>query len=106
MTDADISITYGFEGSDCTRPYYITLKRKDITVEEFIKWVLTQTREWGYISVGGKNPFKSDYSLEYKYGVAKGDSFIPKKILTSVISEVSGSGGWTRSDYHLTLKRR
>lgn len=106
MTDVDISITYGSEGSDCTRPYYITLNRKDITVEEFIKWVLKQTREWGYISVGGKNPFKSDYSLAYKYGVALGDGIIPQNILKSVVSKASGSGGWTRSDYHLTIKRR
>lgn len=106
MTDSDISITYGFEGSDCTKPYYIILKRKDITVEEFIKWALSQTREWGYISVGRKNPLKADYSLEYKYGVAKGDSVIPQNILKSVVSEASGSGGWTRSDYHLTIKRR
>ena len=105
MNDNDISITYGPEAGDCTRPYYITLKRKDITVDEFIKWVLKQTREWGYISIGGKNPFKSDYSLEYKYGVVKANGIIPKGILTSVISEASGSGGWTRSDYQLTIKK-
>lgn len=105
MNNDDISITYGPEAGDCTRPYYITLKRKDITVDEFIKWVLKQTREWGYISIGGKNPFKSDYSLEYKHGVAKGNGIIPKGILTSVISKASGSGGWTRSDYQLTIKK-
>lgn len=106
MTDADISISYGPQGGDCTGPYYITLHRSDITVDEFIKWVITQTREWGYISIGGKHPFKPRYSFEYKHGIAKGDGVVPKKILASVISKVSGGGGWTRSDYHLEIKKR
>lgn len=109
MDKFDMSISYGPEAGDCTRPYYITLKRKNITVEEFIKFILSDPdwkHEWGYIDIFTKKrqmPFNPVHQLEYSKGEAKGNNFIPKKILESPIKQVYGSGGWTRSDFDILI---
>lgn len=110
MNKFDMIISYGPEAGDCTRPYYITLKRKDITVEEFIKFILTDPdwkREWGYFDIFTNKkqmPFKPKYALAYSKGETKGNSVIPNKILQSTIKQISGSGGWSRSDFDILIK--
>lgn len=110
MNKFDMIISYGPEAGDCTRPYYITLKRKDITVEEFIKFILTDSdweREWGYFDIFTNKkqmPFRPKYALSYSKGEAKGTSVIPNKIMQSTIKQISGSGGWTRSDFDILIE--
>lgn len=109
MDKFDMSIYYGPEAGDCTRPYYITLKRKNITVEEFIFFILSDPdwkHEWGFFDIFTSKkqmPFRPKYQLEYLRGAAKGNMVIPKKILESTIKHISGSGGWTRSDFDILI---
>lgn len=108
MTSKDITITYGNEIGDCTRPYYVTLGRSDITVEEFIKYVMDELKsEWGYIRIYERNivnPWSADYEFEYSHGVAKSSEVIPPYVLASCIKTLSGSGGWSRSDWDIIIE--
>ena len=108
MTSKDITITYGEEVGDCTRPYHVTLNRSDITVKEFIDYVLSERKsEWGYIRIynwGNKAPWDADYKFEYKHGEAKVDEVVPSRILASCIKQLVGSGGWSRSDWDIIIE--
>lgn len=108
MTSKDITITYGNEIGDCTRPYYVTLNRSDITVKEFIDYVLSEQKsEWGYIRIYNwkiKTSWDADYEFEYRHGVAKADEVIPPYVLASCIKTLSGSGGWSRSDWDIIIE--
>lgn len=108
MTSKDITITYGVEAGDCTRPYHITLNRSDITVKEFIDYVLSELKsEWGYIRIYNwkiKTPWDADYEFEYRHGVAKADEVVPSWILASCIKQLAGSGGWSRSDWDIIIE--
>lgn len=96
-------ITYGPQGSDCTGPYYITLKR-ECTVREFIEyWLSHYSNEWGYFGIAvSSSESLSDLIFgnprcEYKWGKVITEP-LPDAILDSKIKRVTGSGGWSNSD--------
>lgn len=88
----------GQAGGDCTGPYYITLKR-ECTVREFMEYWMQKQQEWGYFGIddGLGTPFGNP-QCEYRYGEIITSPF-PEEILNAKIRHVSGSGGWTRSDF-------
>lgn len=91
-------------GSDCTGPYRVTFS-KPMTVGKFIEEVLdTFSTEWGFIDVIPQKIFDGAkaYHLEYKYGQII-FSNVNSDVLTKEIKDVKGSGGWTRSDYHVYI---
>lgn len=89
----------GPQGSDCTGPYHITLLR-ECTVREFIDEWLKNKQEWGYLGIANNKQFNifGDPCCKYRYGKIVGD-FLPQNVLDSKIKSVSGSGGWSRSDF-------
>lgn len=105
-----IDIKYGKAYGDETSEYLITYS-DGMTVGEFIEEWLKNEREWGYFGIY-YDPKKftleecreKGISLfgypccEYAYGKIKGDT-LPSEYLDKQIIGVSGSGGWTRSDF-------
>ena len=109
IIDREIAFTLkpvGSEGSDCTRPYNVTLNR-DFTVAELIlaivKGVDAHARlEWGYIGIHeGYYPFTNE-RCEYRDGKIISND-IPDEILCKKVISVRASGGWSRMDYCLTV---
>lgn len=89
------------EGSDCTAPYDVILD-KEYTVEEFVKAVLSNIREWGEIriDIGAKSYFANP-TYAYKYGellVPIQDDFLHKKVTSA-----SAHGGWSLMDYFIHI---
>ena len=95
-----VNISYGPQGSDCTGSYYITPK-KSFTVRDFVNAVIADTREWGYIGIAATRVIFGNPNIEYKYG--KLIANFPDEILNKQVLELSGSGGWSRSDYILKI---
>ena len=95
-----VNISYGPQGSDCTGPYYNTTK-KSFTVRDFVNAVIADTREWGYIGIAAPRAIFGNPNIEYKYG--KLIANFPDEILNKQVLELSGSGGWSRSDYILKI---
>jgi hypothetical protein len=87
------------EGSDCTTPYEVILD-KPYTLGAFIKQILIQRpNEWGYFEVP---PY-----VERSYKNSKLISFnFSYDILDELVESVTASGGWSRMDYHITLKQK
>lgn len=97
-----VSISYGSMGGDCTCRYYID-KKQEFTVQDFVSAVLENTAEWGSIYIY-TNKSDYDYKIEYAHGKLK--NTIPDNILTKQVYELNGCGGWSLSDYNLTLKKK
>ena len=95
-----VNISYGPQGSDCTGPYYI-IPKKSFTVRDFVNAVIADTREWGYIGIAVPRAIFGNPNIEYKYG--KLIANFPDEILNKQVLELSGSGGWSRSDYILKI---
>ena len=95
-----VNISYGPQGSDCTGPYYITPK-KSFTVRDFVNAVIADTREWGYIGIAAPRATFGNPNIEYKCG--KLTANFSDEILNKQVLELSGSGGWSRSDYILKI---
>ena len=95
-----VNISYGPQGSDCTGLYYITPK-KSFTVRDFVNAVIADTREWGYIGIAAPRATYGNPNIEYKCG--KLTANFSDEILNKQVLELSGSGGWSRSDYILKI---
>ena len=90
-------------GSDCTGPYKVDISMP-MTVREFIDEILTNYKsEWGYIGIYKKGEWFGYPRCEYKWG--KLLYSLPKEYLDKQIEKVSGSGGWSRSDFILHLAK-
>lgn len=90
------------EGGDCTAPYAVDLGG-EYTVREFIRDVLLDKREWGYIGIDiGHNSIFGDPCCEYSHGGLK--TSLPAEFLTMKVVSAKASGGWSRMDYLLTTE--
>lgn len=87
----------GPDFGDCTASYKIILD-KEYRLIDFITAVLSRESEWGYIGLRCEKSFLGNPCCEYKYGKIIKNS-IPRRTLTKKITNVSGSGGWSRMDY-------
>ena len=89
------------EGGDCTAPYEVDLGG-EYTVGDFIRDVLIDDREWGYIGIyNGKDIFGNP-NCEYSHGELK--TTLPDDFLGMKIVNATASGGWSRMDYLLTVE--
>ena len=96
-----VNISYGPQGSDCTGSYYITPK-KSFTVRDFVNAVIADTREWGYIGITAPRTIFGSPNIKYEWGKLTTANF-SDEILNKQVLELSGSGGWSRSDYILKI---
>ena len=72
---------------------------KEYTVDEFIKTIVSNKRDWGKISVNINN---SNSTIEYKYGKLKSDIFT-SNILNYKVKSVKSTGGWSNMNYYITI---
>ena len=112
---ADIDFYTGRMGGDCTSAYYITLKR-DFTVKEFVERVLKawNSSEWGSITVEQREVTlergllnlnrTAMVSLDYRNGDIIRESAHFKDYYDRIIEKVSGSGGYSASNYLIIVK--
>lgn len=99
-----ISVTYGKHYGDDTWDYLITTDNK--TVGDFIREVLKNKNEWGYFGIYNSKTISAfgNPRCEYSFGDIIGDP-LPQEYLSKEIKSVSGSGGWSRSDYLFVVER-
>ncbi len=93
-----IEIKYGKEYGDSTSEYFI---RTDCqTVGEFIdEWLSTEKGECGTFGIKSKEePFLGEPKCEYKNGKIISEP-LPKRFLNKKIKSVTGSGGWSLSNF-------
>ena len=112
-----ISRTCVKECSDATCDYDLRI-RPDTTLSEFVNSILSDTTEWGCITVrqGGFPNLGIDgwlvIDIWYRYGVIErmrtsyGISSVTFDDISSrhIYDECKANGGWTRMDYTVTLK--
>lgn len=94
----------GPTGGDCTAPYYVDLKGTP-TVRDFINAVLDDKSEWGYIGIYNKNSIFGTPNIEFRYGETKISDEM-EEYLDKIIIDAVASGGWSRMDYILVLKKK
>lgn len=88
---------------DCTAPYSVT-NYKAKKVGELIQEILKEKpKEWGYIGIKDGCSIFGNPECEYRYG--KLLNTMPGDILEAEIEKVSSSGGWSRMDYLITIKK-
>ena len=99
-----INITYGKPYSDDTWEYIITTDNK--TVGDFICEVLKDKDEWGYFGIYDSKTISAlgNPKCEYSDGRIIGKP-LPQEYLNKEIKSVSGSGGWSRSDFLFMVER-
>lgn len=91
-----IRIRYGKSYGDETNEYIISYP-EGMTVREFIDEWISDEREWGFFKLFNRSGY-----CEYRYGKIITDP-LPDEILDSPIKRVSGSGGWSRSDFNFVI---
>lgn len=104
MNSDKIRINYGAFHGDETWDYIITYP-EGMTVREFINEQLADKREWGYFGIYNHNQYwfeKGNPSCQYRKGEIINEP-LPDNVLDSVIKDVSGSGGWSRSDFKFVI---
>lgn len=98
-----IRITYvGPTSSDCTSPYMVDIS-KPMLVGDFIEEYLKEyPREWGYFGIRDGHTIFGNPQWEYRYGqlLSKPDD----RWFGRKIKSVTGSGGWSRSDFLFELE--
>ena len=97
-----IDINYAASYCDATYKYIVTYP-EGMTVREFInEWMTVHKNEWGFFKVHHKRT-KRDVTCWYTDGEIEKGSGFNEETLNSVISEVNGSGGWSRSDFIIVI---
>ena len=96
-----IEIRHGRTGSDCTSQYYVTVPN-GMTVREFIDEWMEDTSEWGYFGINNGVSVFGSPRCEYSHGEIVTNP-LPDNYLDAPIKSVSGSGGWSRSDFIFTI---
>lgn len=98
-----INIKYGKAYSDDTWEYIVTTDCK--RVGDFInEWLDNYPKEWGKIRILLPDVDYFDCpACEYQYGVIILNPFMKEDLDRSIVS-VSGSGGWSCSDFNIRVK--
>lgn len=99
-----IRVQYGKTHSDSTSDYIV--KTDAMSVGDFIReWMQTHPQDWGYFRIRfpeSSNPF-GDLECEYSRGVLISE--LPDRYLLAPIRNVSGSGGYSLSDFMFDIDR-
>ena len=97
---------YGKDYGDQTREYIIKLYPNN-TVRNVIQDIISNPREWGYIELK-LGDWKERYynRLEYGHSVVINLDKVTywKDKLDKKVISITGSGGWSRSDYQLEIE--
>lgn len=102
LNDSRIYVSIGRTGGDETSPYYIRFK-EPITVRDFVKAQLKDTREFGVINIYDKTMNNNAlYCLTYDRGKITGGR-IPESYYNLIVEDAGGSGGWGRSDFNVIV---
>lgn len=96
-----VNVRHGSYGGDQTCPYYMEIK-KEFTVKDFVNAVISNESEWGYIGINDRESIFGNPKIKYSHGTIITNNF-DEDILNKIVTNISGSGGWTRSDYLLTI---
>ena len=103
LNDSRIDVSIGRTGSDETAPYHIGFN-KPISVRDFVKAQLKDTREFGTIRVYDKTMDNSSLCyITYDRGNVTGGR-IPDHYYNLTVKNAGGSGGWGRSDFNVIVK--
>lgn len=100
---------YGLCGGDQCSPYYIEVS-PSATVRSVIKDILSNKNEWGSIRIERKSLRDNDHEIEYKYGkllkdtISEEEKYFWNNILDWKVVNMRGYGGWSASDYWLTIQ--
>ena len=102
LNDSRIDVSIGRTGSDETAPYHIGFN-KPISVRDFVKAQLKDTREFGTIRVYDKTMDNSSLCyITYDRGNVTGGR-IPDHYYNLTVKNAGGSGGWGRSDFNVIV---
>lgn len=100
---------YGPCGGDQCSPYYIEVS-PSATVRSVIKDILSNKNEWGSIRIERKSLRDNDHVIEYKYGkllkdtINEEEKYFWNNLLDWKVVSMRGNGGWSCSDYWLTIQ--
>lgn len=97
-----INITFCDTSSDATSRYLVDIS--PMCVGDFIEeWLKEHPNEWGYFGINDGKTIYGSPQWFYQYGQLKtkvSDEYLGKRIRS-----VSGSGGWSRSDFLFVLEK-
>lgn len=103
-------LTYigSIRGDECSHEIYEPLKT--ITVQQFCDYIIeNHTGEWGYIGINHPGEIFGKPNVEYFHGEyvdsnRKPIKFkFPPEIANKTIKQLDWDGGWSRSDWILTI---
>lgn len=101
---------YGSCGGDQCSPYYIEVS-PSATVRSVIKDILSNKNELGSIRIEWKRR-DNDHEIEYKYGkllkdtMSEEEKYFWNNISDWKVIAMRGYGGWSCSDYWLTIQSK
>jgi len=100
---------YGPINGDQCSAYFINVS-PSATVGDVIDDILSDKNEWGFIRIERKNWRNNDHKIEYKYGELLKDTmsgeekYFWNNLLDWKVVSMRGYGGWSASDYWLTIQ--
>ena len=100
---------YGPCGGDQCSPYYIEVS-PSATVRSVIKDILSNKNEFGSIRIERKSWRDNDHKIEYEYGkllkdtMSEEEKYFWNNLLEWKVVSMRGDGGWSNSDYWLTIQ--
>lgn len=100
---------YGPTGGDQCSTYYIDVV-PSATVRSVIEDILSNQGEWGDIRIERENWRDNDHKFEYKHGkllkdgMSEEEKYFWNNLLDWKVIAMRGYGGWSNSDYWLTIQ--
>ena len=100
---------YGPTGGDQCSTYYIDVV-PSATVRRVIEDILSNQGEWGDIRIERENWRDNDHKFEYKHGkllkdgMSEEEKYFWNNLLDWKVIAMRGYGGWSNSDYWLTIQ--
>ena len=102
---------HGPSGGDQCSEYFIDVS-PSATVGDVINDILSNKGEWGDIRIERGSLRKNDHKIEYKYGkllkdnMSEEEKYFWNNLLDWKVVSMSGYGGWSASDYWLTIQSK
>jgi len=102
---------YGPVGGDQCSAYYVEVS-PSATVRSVIENILSNKGEWGAIRIERENWRDNDHKVEYKYGelikndMTEDEKYFWNNLLDWKVVSMRGYGGWSCSDYWLTIQSK
>lgn len=102
-------VKHGPCGGDQCSPYHIEVS-PSATVKDVIEDILSNKNEWGSIRIERENWRDNDHEIKYKHGkllkdtMSKEEKYFWNNLLDWKVVSMRGHGGWSNSDYWLTIQ--